>query len=143
MNILFLILVSDVPQMSQTQKTSTNPVKFGLDPGLQGLQGTSNAKSIKTKKKTSKMISNIRSIDFLKYPFVRGTEPWIRFLAKSGSSSLLTYPGITKFFLHRTLLSEVGTRRNMDCFFAFEYSQIYLASLYTFFLHRSSVSDLT
>ena len=40
------------------------------DPGPQALQGTSDTKSMKTKKKALKIVLNIHTIDFLKSTFV-------------------------------------------------------------------------
>ena len=49
-------------------ETNPDPFKFGpdsdSDPGLYGLQGTADTKSMKTKKKVYKIIYNIHSVDF-------------------------------------------------------------------------------
>ena len=42
-----------------------------------------------SKKETFKIIWDLHLIEFLKPSFVRGTKPWIRFLGKTGSTSLL------------------------------------------------------
>ena len=71
------------PMMPQIQTTSPDPVKFGPDPGLQGLQRSSDSKSMKTKK-SLKYSFNIKESSF-----IRGTEPWSSYFGKTRLRNLV------------------------------------------------------
>ena len=68
-----------------------------METGLTGLQRTSDTKSMKTKKKAWKIRFSFNSI--LNISIVRGTEPWIRNFAKTGSSSLINFSQMNKMVM--------------------------------------------
>ena len=102
---IFIFFVSDVPSMPQIQKTNSDPLKFGPDPGLYGLQRMSDTRNMKIKKKACKIIQNLHTIVFLISPIIQ-----------SPGSEILLLPDTHPYILNHVTVRNVTFQQQIQSF---------------------------